>query len=147
MSYDIIVPIEILLIEDSEADADLVKETLSRSKLPANLHIVQNGEDAMTFLRRQGTYSDALRPNLILLDLNLPKKDGREVLQEVKEDPDLCRIPTIVLTSSAAEDDVSKSYQFHANCYIVKPLDFKSFMVAVQQLADFWFSLVILPKR
>jgi len=147
MTNIIIKPAEILLVEDNEADVDLVKETLNRGKLTAHLHVTRNGEEAIAFLKHQDIYINAPRPDIILLDLNLPKKDGREVLHEIKEDPDLCQIPVIILTSSPADEDISKSYLLHANCYIIKPLDFKSFMIVIQQLSDFWFSLVTLPKR
>ena len=137
--------VEVLLIEDSEADADLVKEAITGEKLIVHLHLARNGEEAMEFLRRQGSYVNAPRPDLILLDLNLPKKDGREVLREVKADANLGLIPVVILTTSAAEEDVLKSYQFHANAYITKPVDFESFKKIVNQLTNFWFSLVVLP--
>lgn len=147
MIHKITQSIEILLVEDNEADVDLIKETLNQSKRSIHLHVTRNGEEAMAFLKRQDIYIDAPRPNLILLDLNLPKKDGREVLRETKENPDLCQIPIVILTSSAAEEDICESYQLHANCYIIKPLDFESFGKVIQQLLDFWFSLIVLYQK
>lgn len=147
MVCEVLKTVEVLLVEDCEADADLVKEALDGGKLIAHLHVARDGEEAMAFLKRQGPYINAPRPDLILLDLNLPKKDGREVLCEIKKDSDLSLIPVVVLTSSAADEDILKSYQLHANCYITKPVDFESFVKIVSQLKEFWFSLVLLPKK
>lgn len=147
MEYESHKTVVVLLIEDSEADADLVKEAIEGGKIIAHVHVVQDGEDAMAFLMREGIYAKAPRPDLILLDLNLPKKDGREVLRDVKADSSLCLIPVVVLTSSAAEEDIHRSYQLHANAYITKPVDFESFRQIVSQLKEFWFSLVVLPPQ
>lgn len=139
--------VDVLLIEDSQADADLVQEAITDEKLVTHLDVVRDGEEAMAFLRRKGRYINAPRPDLILLDLNLPKKDGREVLRELKEDSDLRLIPAVVLTTSAAEKDILRSYELQANCYITKPVDFESFRRIVSQLKEFWFSLVVLPRK
>ena len=140
-------PIEILLIEDSPGDADLAREALETSKLYNSLHVVGDGEEAMAFLQNQGEYADAPHPDLILLDLNLPKKDGREVLEEIKADDDLRRVPVVVLTTSSDEQDILKSYNLHANCYITKPIDLEQFTRVVQSIQDFWFSIVVLPPN
>ena len=137
---------EVLLVEDSEADADLVREAIEGGKLIVNLAVVGDGEEAMAFLRRQGPHGGAIRPDLILLDLNLPKKSGQEVLRELKADPDLGLIPIVVLTTSAADEDILRSYQLHANAYITKPVDFDAFISIVNQVTEFWLSLVVLPK-
>lgn len=137
---------DVLLIEDNEADADLVKEAIAEGPISIRLHVVRDGEEAMAFLKRAGYFADTPRPELIILDLNLPKKDGREVLREVKEDPKLCSIPIVVLTTSAAHEDIENAYRLHANCYLIKPVDFDSFMKIVSQLKEFWFSIVTLPK-
>jgi len=139
-------PIEILLVEDNPGDVELTKEALKESKMQNNLSIVENGEEATEFLFKRGKYKDTLTPDLILLDLNLPKKDGREVLAEIKADPVLRRIPVVVLTTSEAEQDIIKAYDHHANCYIKKPVDFNKFITVVQKIEDFWFSIVKLPK-
>ena len=138
-------PIEILLVEDNPGDADLAREALADSKLNNNLSVVMDGEEAMAYLRRDGKYADAPRPDLVLLDLNLPKKDGREVLAEIKADGDLKRIPVVILTTSRAEEDVLKSYNLHANCYITKPIDLNQFLKVVKSIEDFWLSIVVLP--
>ena len=138
-------PIEILLVEDSPTDALLTRQALSGGKLLNRLHVVEDGVKAIAFLRRQAPYADVPRPHLILLDLNLPKMDGREVLAEIKADEDLQTIPIIVLTTSNAEVDIVRSYKLHANCYIAKPIDFASFADAVAGIQDFWFALVTLP--
>ena len=140
-------PIEILLIEDNPGDADLAREALETSKLYNSLHVVGDGEEAMAFLQNQGEYADAPHPDLILLDLNLPKKDGREVLEEIKADDDLRRVPVVVLTTSSDEQDILKSYNLHANCYITKPIDLEQFTRVVQSIQDFWFSIVVLPPN
>lgn len=140
-------PIEILLIEDNPGDQRLAQETLKDSRILNRLHIVEDGEQAMAFLRREGGYADAPRPDLIVLDLNLPRRDGREVLREVKEDPDLRRIPVVVLTISEAEEDVLRSYDLHANCYITKPIDLEQFSRVVKSVEGFWFTIVTLPSK
>jgi CheY-like chemotaxis protein len=139
-------PIDILLVEDNPGDIDLAKDALGMGKLHNALHVVQDGVAAMEFLRQTGKYSSAPRPDLIILDLNLPKKDGREVLAEIKEDQSLKRIPVVVLTTSRAEEDVLKTYNLHANCYISKPLDVKQFLHVVQSIEEFWLSIVVLPN-
>ncbi|WP_184263827.1 response regulator [Novispirillum itersonii] len=133
---------EILLVEDNPGDARLAAEAFKEGTIPTHLHVASDGIEAMAFLRRQGRHESAPRPDLILLDLNLPRKDGREVLAEIKEDPALRRIPVIVLTTSQAESDVSRAYDLHANCYIVKPVDFDRFIDVVKGIEDFWCSLV-----
>lgn len=140
-------PFHILLVEDSPADVLLTKEALSHNKLLVELHVVENGMQAMEFLRHNGPYSEAPTPDLVLLDLNLPLKDGREVLAEVKADPHLRSIPVVVLTTSQAEEDVLRAYGLHANCYITKPVDFESFVNVVRSIQQFWFSIVTLPKH
>jgi len=142
-----VIPIEILLVEDNAADVRLTRETLKEEKLNNNLHVVSDGVEAMAYLRRQGRYAQAARPDLILLDLNLPKKDGREVLKEIKEDENLRIIPVVVLTVSKAEEDVLRSYNLHANCYITKPLDLGQFSRVVKSVQDFWMTIVKLPPR
>ena len=139
--------VNVLLVEDSEADADLVREAIEGGKLIINLNVVGDGEEALDYLRRQGKFKEALRPDLILLDLNLPKKDGREVLREVKADPDLSLIPIVVLTTSLGDEDVLQSYQLHANAYIKKPVDFESFIHIVNKVTEFWLSVVVLPNE
>ena len=138
--------VEILLVEDSPGDAELAKEALEESKLKNNLHIAIDGEEAIDFLFKKGKYKDAIRPDLIILDLNLPKKDGREVLKEIKEDDKLKRIPVVILTTSRAEEDILKTYDLHANCYITKPLDLEKFMDVVKAIENFWMSIVVLPN-
>jgi len=140
-------PIEILLVEDNPGDVRLTKEALKDAKVLNKLHVVKDGVDAMTFLRRQDKYANAVRPDLILLDLNLPKKDGREVLAEIKEDTNLKRIPVVVLTVSKAEEDIIKSYELHANCYINKPVDLDRFLEVVKAVEDFWLTVVKLPPN
>jgi CheY-like chemotaxis protein len=138
-------PIEVLLIEDNPGDTDLVREGLKEGTLRNVLHVVGDGEEAMAFLKRVGKYAEVPQPDLILLDLNLPRKDGREVLAEIKADKKLKRIPVVVLTSSQAEEDIVKSYQLHANCYIPKPIGFAEFVKIVQAIESFWFTTVRLP--
>ena len=140
-------PIEILLVEDSPGDVRLTMEALKEAKVRNRLNVVEDGDAAMAYLRRQGPYAQALRPDLILLDLNLPRKDGREVLQEVKADPDLRAIPIVVLTTSRAEEDVLRAYDLHANCYITKPVDFEQFLTIVKSIEDFWLTVVKLPPN
>ena len=140
-------PIEILLVEDNPGDARLAKEALKDSKLLNNIHHVVDGEQAIDFLRRQGDYRDAVRPDIVLLDLNLPRKDGREVLADIKNDPDLQMIPVVVLTTSEAEQDILQSYRLHANCYITKPVDLDKFLQIIESMQDFWLSIVRLPSH
>ena len=140
-------PIEILLVEDNPADADLAREALEESKFHNELHVVDDGVKAMAFLRRKGPYAKVPRPGLILLDLNLPKKDGRQVLAEIKADENLRRIPVVILTSSQAEEDIVKSYDLHANCYISKPIDLNQFLYVVRSIEEFWMSRVVLPPN
>jgi two-component system response regulator len=139
--------IEVLLVEDNEGDVRLTKEALKEGKLFVHLNVVRDGLEAIAFLRRVGVYAQAPAPDLILLDLNLPKKDGREVLQEIKADSALMHIPVVVLTTSAAESDVLTTYGLHANCYITKPVDMEQFIRVVQLLEEFWFTIVKLPSR
>ena len=138
-------PIQILLVEDNPADIDLTREGFEVGKLKNDLHVVTDGTEAMRFLRQEGEHASAPHPDLMLLDLNLPKKDGREVLAEIKQDPGLQTIPVVVLTSSEAEEDVVNSYQLHANCYIRKPVNLERFMKIVSTVEDFWFTVVKLP--
>jgi chemotaxis family two-component system response regulator Rcp1 len=139
-------PIEILLVEDSPGDVRLTKEALKDGKVANNLHVVEDGEEAMLFLRQRGKFLGAVRPDLILLDLNLPKKDGREVLREIKTDENLKRIPVVILTTSSAEEDVLKTYNDYANCYVTKPMGFDKFISAVKSIEDFWLTIVKLPS-
>lgn len=138
--------INILLVEDNPADVLLTEEALEESKLINRISTVKDGEEAMAFLRKEGKYRGAATPDLILLDLNLPRKDGREVLKDIKEDPELRVIPVVILTTSAADEDVLRTYQLHANCYIMKPVDFAQFTRVVQTIESFWFSIVKLPR-
>jgi two-component system, chemotaxis family, response regulator Rcp1 len=140
-------PVEILLVEDNPGDARLTQEALKDGKVFNRLTVVPDGVEAMALLRREGRYATAEQPDLILLDLNLPKKDGREVLQEIKADEALKRIPVVVLTSSNAEQDVLRSYGLHANCYVTKPVDLDQFMAAVKAIEDFWLTVVTLPRE
>jgi chemotaxis family two-component system response regulator Rcp1 len=140
-------PIEILLVEDNPGDVRLTIEGLNESKVRNNLHIARDGVEAMVFLRREGNFTGAVRPDLILLDLNLPRMDGREVLAEVKSDVNLKTIPVVVLTTSRAEQDVLRSYELQANCYITKPVDLEQFITVVKSIEDFWFTIVTLPHQ
>jgi chemotaxis family two-component system response regulator Rcp1 len=140
-------PIEILIVEDNPGDVRLAREGLTEWKLLNNLSVAEDGVVALQFLRRQGEYAAAPRPDLIMLDLNLPKKDGRDVLKEIKEDADLKSIPVVILTTSRAEGDILKSYALHANCYVTKPLAIDQFITVVQAIESFWFSIVKLPAR
>ena len=140
-------PIEILLVEDSPADIALTKEALQESKLLNHLSVVTDGEEAMAFLRNEGTFESAPKPDLILLDLNLPKKNGREVLAEIKADPMLRLIPVVIMTVSQDERDIFESYRLHANCYIRKPVKFGEFIEIVKSIEDFWFAIVTLPPK
>jgi CheY-like chemotaxis protein len=140
-------PVEILLVEDSPGDVRLTKEALKDSKVANTLTVAEDGVEAMALLRRKGKYSEAVRPDLILLDLNLPRKDGRQVLAELKADEDMRSIPVIVLTTSLAEEDIIRTYNLHANCYITKPVDLDKFLNVVRTIEDFWLSIVKLPPR
>jgi len=139
-------PVEILLVEDSPSDTDLTIEALREAKIRNHLSIAEDGVQALEFLRRQGKYADAPRPDLIMLDLNLPRKDGREVLAEIKADEKLRTIPVVVMTTSRAEQDVLQAYQHHANCYITKPVDFDKFLNVVRSIETFWLMVVTLPQ-
>jgi len=139
-------PVEILLVEDNPGDVRLTQEALKESKISNNLSVVMDGMEAMEYLRREGRFAQAVRPDLILLDLNLPRKNGREVLAEIKEDQDLRHIPVVILTISQDEDDVLKAYNLHANCYIIKPLDLNRFLKVVHSIEDFWLTIVKLPS-
>lgn len=141
-----ILPAKILLVEDNPGDAELAREALNNSKFMNELFVVDDGEKALDFLNQRGRYEDAPRPDIILLDLNLPKKDGREVLAEIKADDRLKTIPVVVLTTSKADEDIAKSYRLHANCYITKPLDLKQFFQVVRNIKEFWMSIVVLPR-
>lgn len=145
--WTIYYPVEILLVEDNPGDVRLTQEALKEGKVRNNLNVVANGAEAMAYLRQQGQFRDASRPDIVLLDLNLPKKNGCEVLAEIKQDSDLKRIPVVILTTSQADEDVLKSYNLHANCYIVKPVDLDQFIQVVQSIEDFWLSIIKLPPR
>ena len=138
-------PVEILLVEDNPGDIRLTEEALREGRVSNNLHKVENGVEAMAFLRRRGKYADAAHPDLVLLDLNLPLKDGREVLEEIKSDQQLKRIPVIVLTTSSAEVDILHTYDNHGNAYITKPIDLDQFVKAIKAIEDFWFKIAMLP--
>ena len=140
-------PIEVLLVEDNPGDVRLTREALKDGKVSNNLSVAQDGVEALRFLRREGPYAGAPRPDVVLLDLNLPKKDGREVLQEMKQDRSLRTIPVVVLTSSDAERDIVGAYELQANCYITKPVDLDQVITAVKSIEDFWFSIVKLPPE
>jgi len=140
-------PVEILLVEDNPGDERLTREALKEGKVYSNLHWVKDGVEAMAFLRREGKYAGVPRPDIVLLDLNLPRKDGREVLQEVKTDEELKRIPVVVLTTSKAEEDVLRTYNLHANCYVTKPVDLEKFIVVVKSIDVFWLTIVTLPPN
>lgn len=140
-------PIEILLVEDSPGDVTLTIEALRDAKVANNLHVARDGEEALRFLRQEGEFADKPRPDLILLDLNMPRKDGREVLADLKIDPELKRIPVVVLTTSQSEDDVAAVYNLSANCYVAKPVDLDQFLGVVRAIDDFWLSLVKLPSE
>jgi len=145
--FEIGTPIEILLVEDSAGDVRLVQENLKESKVRNALNVVGDGIEAMAYLRKEGKYKDTPRPDLILLDLNLPKKDGRQVLTEIKSDENLKCIPVVVLTISKAEEDIMKSYSLHANAYISKPVDLNQFLKVVKAIEEFWLTVVKLPVK
>ena len=138
-------PVEILLVEDDPGDVLITREAVEGSKFANNLNVVSNGEQALQYLRREAPYEHATRPGLILLDLNLPRLDGREVLAQIKQDPDLRRIPVVVLTTSSSDEDIVRSYDLHANAYVTKPVDFDQFMSVVRQVDEFFISIVTLP--
>ena len=138
-------PLELLLVEDNPGDVRLTEEALQEGRVYNKIHVVDDGVEALAFLRREGRYADARRPDIILLDLNLPKKDGREVLEEIKSDKALKRIPVVVLTTSEAEQDILRVYNLHANCYVTKPLDLDQFMSVVKSIENFWLTVVKLP--
>lgn len=138
-------PIEVLLVEDSPGDVRLTREAFADAKVHVHMHVAMDGAKAMAFLRREGEHANAPRPDLILLDLNLPRKDGREVLKEIKESPALSSIPVVILTTSASEVDILRSYQLHANCYITKPVSLDGFLKVVQSIDNFWLTVVKLP--
>jgi CheY-like chemotaxis protein len=140
-------PVEMLLVEDNPGDVRLTKETLRDAKVMVNLHVVGDGVEAMAFLRKESKYANTPRPDLVLLDLNLPKKDGREVLAEIKQDPDLKRIPVVILTISNGQEDILKSYNLHANAYVTKPLNLEQFAKIVKAIEDFWLTVVKLPPN
>jgi CheY-like chemotaxis protein len=143
-------PIEVLLVEDDPGDVMMTQEALSeltRPQLSSRLTVVSDGDEALSYLRREGQYTEAVRPDLILLDLNLPRRDGREVLAEIKTDDSLRRIPVVVLTTSQADEDISRSYQLHANAYVTKPVDFDQFISVVRQIDEFFIGVVKLPPR
>ena len=143
----IVKPVEILMVEDNPGDIRLTMEAIRESKLHNNLHVVKDGIEALAYLRQEGDYADLPRPDLILLDLNLPKKDGREVLREIKMDKEIGRIPVVILTTSQAEEDVLKTYDLHANCFITKPVDLEQFIKVVQSIEFFWLTIVRLPPE
>jgi CheY-like chemotaxis protein len=140
-------PIEVLLVEDDPGDVLMTQEAFEEHKVRNKLNVVQDGEEALAYLRREGPHADAPRPDLILLDLNLPRVDGREVLAVIKDDADLRRIPVVVLTTSQADEDIVKSYSLHANAYVTKPVDFERFIAVVRQIDEFFVSVVKLPPR
>lgn len=140
-------PVDILLVEDNPADVRLTSEALKRCSPMTKLHVAGDGEEALNFLYRRGNFADAPCPDLILLDLNMPKKNGREVLAEIKQDESLRRIPVVVLTTSDAEEDILCCYNLHANCYITKPFEFSEFIQVIKSIEDFWFSIAKLPKK
>jgi CheY-like chemotaxis protein len=140
-------PIDILLVEDDPADELMTREAFQDNKIGNTLHVCTDGEEALEFLYRRGEYADAARPDLILLDLNLPKYDGRAVLARIKADPDLASIPVVVLTTSAADEDILRSYELHANAYVTKPVDLDQFVAAIKQIDDFFVQVVRLPPR
>jgi chemotaxis family two-component system response regulator Rcp1 len=139
--------IEILLVEDNPGDVRLTQEALKEGKVLNNLHVAVDGVDALEFLRKEGKYARVPRPDIVLLDLNLPRKDGRELLADIKNDPKLRQIPVVILTTSKAEEDIVKTYDLHANCYITKPVDLDQFIEVVKSVEDFWFSIVKLPQN
>ncbi len=144
---EVVFPIEVLLVEDDPGDVLMTREAFEEHKLRNRLNVVSDGDEALSYLRQEGVHRDAPRPDLILLDLNLPRRDGREVLAEIKNDPELRRIPVVVLTTSQADEDILRSYQLHANAYVTKPVDFNRFVNVVKQIDEFFVSVVKLPPR
>ena len=144
---DPVQPIEVLLVEDDAGDELITREAFEDNKIRNSLHVVRDGEEALDFLYRRGAHIDAVRPDLVLLDLNLPKYDGRQVLERIKGDPGLATIPVVILTTSSAEEDIVRSYKLHANAYVTKPVDLDQFIRAVRQIDDFFVSVVRLPGR
>jgi CheY-like chemotaxis protein len=144
---DVVKPIEVLLVEDDAGDELMTREAFEDNKIGNSLHVVRDGEEALDYLYRRGAHIDAVRPDLILLDLNLPKYDGRQVLERIKGDPELSAIPVVVLTTSSAEEDIVRSYKLHANAYVTKPVDLAQFIKAVRQIDEFFVSVVRLPGR
>ncbi len=140
-------PVDILLVEDNPGDARLTREAISHSSIQSTIHDVRDGEQALAFLRREGAYASAPTPGLVLLDLNLPRRDGREVLEDMKKDPALQHIPVVVLTSSEAEEDILRSYRLHANCFVTKPVDLEDLSRVLDGIGQFWFKLVKLPPE
>ncbi len=147
MGNSILDPIDILIVEDNPGDARLIKEVLNDNKVFNSLYLVNDGVEAMSFLHNEGKYTGFPKPDLIILDLNLPKKDGREVLAEIKNDEDLSHIPVVIMTISQAEEDILKTYKLHANCYITKSIDLNEFIKVIKSIEDFWFSIVKLPPK
>lgn len=147
MTFSEIQPIEVLLVEDDPGDELMTREAFETNKIGNRLHVVRDGAEALDFLFRQGEHADAVRPDLILLDLNLPKRDGREVLEQIKTTPDLSTIPVVVLTTSSAEEDILRSYHLHANAYVTKPVDFDQFIAAIHKIDEFFVSVVRLPRH
>ncbi len=147
MAVDSAIPAQVLLVEDSEDDVELTMEALKDSKVKTDVHVVYDGVAAMKFLRQEGEYRDKPRPDLVLLDLNLPLMDGREVLKEIRNDPELTDLPVVVLTTSQDEEDICRSYKLHANCFITKPVDFMKFSEIIRQIEGFWLQLVKLPRK
>ncbi len=146
MEHEVSRQVEFLLAEDNPGDVRLTQEALRESKIRNNLNVVTDGMEAIAFLRRQGKYADAPTPDVVLLDLNLPRKDGREVLAEIKSDPLLKRIPVVIITSSEAEQDILRTYELHANCYVTKPVDLDQFIKVIQSIENFWLTIVTLPS-
>jgi len=140
-------PIEILLVEDNEGDVGLIEEVLEEARIKNILHVATDGEEAIRFLHHEGKFAGSPRPDIILLDLNLPKKDGREVLREIKEDSNLKKIPVVILTTSGAEKDILRAYELHTNAYVTKPLDFDQFIMVIKSIASFWLEIVKLPTK
>jgi len=140
-------PFHILLVEDNVGDIYMTQEAMKESSIPYSLNVVRDGEEAMSYLLRQGKYADIVQPDIILLDLNLPKKNGLEVLKEIKDSPDLGRIPVIVLSTSSAQDDIQKACDLKANCYIIKPINFDKFLKVIKSIMDYWFTVAALPGQ
>jgi two-component system, chemotaxis family, response regulator Rcp1 len=140
-------PVNILLVEDNPGDVRLTQEAFKEGKIPVNLNVVMDGVEAILFLKKEGQYANQATPDLVLLDLNLPKRDGREVLEEIKTDPNLRRMPVVILTTSNAEQDIQKSYNLYVNCYINKPVDFDKFFEIIQKIEEFWLKTAILPSN